>query len=103
MLPDNASGETFGGDGRPGARSITPPTGAADPFRADGSRRSVGPLGGPSCTRQTGYRSVLYRCSWTSAEPLDSPRPPHGRNRNDPMRVGRGVVRLSSGTAVKRN
>jgi hypothetical protein len=40
------------------------------------SRRPVGPLGGPSCARQTGYRSVLYEASWTAADkPPGSPRP----------------------------
>ena len=38
-------------------------------------RRPVGPLGGPCCARQTGYRNVLYEASWTAAEPPRSPRP----------------------------
>src|SRR4029078_13185621 len=68
-FPTMVPARRFGCTARPGARSITPPTGAAVTFRADGSRRSVGPLGGPSCTRQTGYRSALYLCSWTCARP----------------------------------
>ena len=59
-----------------GPRSITPRVGRGDaPSRlrpdsrgwTDGSRRPVGPLGGPACTRQTGYRNVLYLISWTAA------------------------------------
>jgi len=89
----------------PGARSITPrqfrfghpdrprfrglskafrrPTSARPAPRRSGgrprnmteSRRPVGPLGGPCCARQTGYRNVLYEASWTAAEPPRSPRP----------------------------
>ena len=70
MLPVNASGGV-----RPSGRGVQRRPGRAEynaavrvrsrraPLRAgwaDGSRRPVGPLGGPTCARQTGYRSVLY-------------------------------------------
>ena len=42
----------------------------------DGSRRPLGPLGGPACTRQTGYRNVLYWDSWTAAQPPRFAPPP---------------------------
>ena len=56
----------------------------------DGSRNPLGPLGGPACTRQTGYRNVLYLDSWTAAQPPDSPRPPDGYRRAAPRNIGAG-------------
>jgi hypothetical protein len=35
------------------------------------SRRPLGPLGGPVCAWQTGYRNVLYWDSWTAAQPRE--------------------------------
>ena len=90
--------------------------------RADGSRRPLGPLGGPACTRQTGYRSVLYEVSWTTAEPPRIASPPAaahrraatvmpcGRGRSTPQTAGlssvvqprRSAQTMSSGTARTR-
>jgi hypothetical protein len=77
MLPDRTSVavQRLGGaeyNAAPAARSRKP---------TDGSRRPVGPLGGPYCPRQTGYRSVLYWASWTAAEPPWFAPPPRGIRR----------------------
>jgi len=49
----------------------------------------LGPLGGPVCTRQTGYHNVLYWDSWNAAQPLVSPCSPRRlRRASGPARSG---------------
>jgi len=86
LLPRSAHGGTPSVSGVPQARSVQEadirergiPASRRPPDKCGGSRRPVGPLGGPCCARQTGYRNVLYEASWTAAEPPPFAPPPRG-------------------------
>jgi len=56
----------------------------------------VGPLGGPACTRQAGYHSVLYWASWTATQPLRFAPPPYYGEPASCTKIGPEPLALTS-------